>query len=139
MRNYLLLVVAWSIAIQARGEVTAVEVLAGEWNRTECLVHFSLPAFKNQTLGLRARSGAVLPLQVDGDGVASFVLPSLAKGKTKIFKLVIPGPPIKRQVIVVQRKDKLRFSSNGTTLMEYQAEPGALPREDIKKVFARGG
>jgi hypothetical protein len=139
MRYYLLMAAGLSIAIPARGEVTAVEVLAGEWNRSECLVHFPLPEFKNQTLGVRAQGEAVLPLQVDGDGVATFILPSLAKGKSKLFELVIPGPPAKAQVSVQRKGKKLRFSFNGKTLMEYQAEPGALPREDIKKVYTRGG
>jgi len=139
MRKLLLVAAGLFIAIQARGEVTAVEVLAGEWNRTECLVHFPLPAFKNQTLGLQARGGKVLPLQVDAAGMATFILPSLAKGKTKLFELIVFDSAKKGGVMAERKEEKLRFSFGGKTLMEYQAEPGALPREDIKKVFTRGG
>ena len=65
----------------ARAEVVAVEVSAGEWDRTETLVHFPLPGFKSITLGLRSKGGPMLPLQVDRSGVATFILPKLAKGK----------------------------------------------------------
>ncbi|SVE61584.1 uncharacterized protein METZ01_LOCUS514438, partial [marine metagenome] len=38
----------------AHAEVTAIAVEADDWSRSETLVHFPLPEFKNKTLGLRA-------------------------------------------------------------------------------------
>ena len=86
----------------ARAEVVAVEVSAGEWDRTETLVHFPLPGFKNITLGLRSKSGPVLTLQVDRAGVATFILPKLAKGKAAFFDLVTEHPRLP-PVILVKR------------------------------------
>ena len=123
----------------ARAEVVAVEVSAGEWDRTETLVHFPLPGFKNTTLGLRSKGGLVLPLQVDRAGVATFILPKLAKGKAAFFDLVTENPRLPPVILVKHAKDKLRFSHQGKTILEYQAEPGALPRKDIDKIYARGG
>ena len=123
----------------ARAEVVAVEVSAGEWDRTETLVHFPLPGFKNTTLGLRSKGGLVLPLQVDRAGVATFILPKLAKGKAAFFDLVTENPRLPPVILVKRAKDKLRISHQGKTILEYQAEPGALPRKDIDKIYARGG
>ena len=36
-------------------------------------------------------------------------------------------------------KNKLKASASGHDLLEYQAEPGELPRPDIKTLFTRGG
>ena len=42
--------------------------------------------------------------------------------------------------IVVERAGKkLKATSGGKTLLEYQAEPGEFPRDNIKPIFRRGG
>ena len=123
----------------AHGEVKSIEVDAGNWDRLETPVYFPLPGFKNKTLGLRTKGGTMLPLQVDHEGVAAFILPNLAIGKTAFYELITEGPSNQAAILVKRVKNKLRFSHEGRTIVEYQAEPGPLPRKDIDKIFARGG
>ena len=121
------------------GEVATIEVDAGNWDRLETLVYFPLPEFKNKSLDLRAKGGALLPLQVDHEGMAIFILPKLAKDKTASYTLISQSPRNKSTILSKRVKDKLRFSHEGRIILEYQAEPGPLPRKDIDKIFARGG
>ena len=139
LRLAFLLIVFIHVIPAARAEVVAVKVSAGEWDRTETLVHFPLPGFKNTTLGLRSKSGPMLPLQVNRAGVATFILPKLAKGKTASYTLTTQSHRNKSTILTKRVKDKLRFSHEGRTILEYQADPGPLPRKDIDKIFARGG
>ena len=123
----------------AHAEVAAIEVEAGNWSRSETLVHFPLPGFKNKTLSLRAKGGPMLPLQVDHEGMVTFILPKLAKGKTILYTIAPKGPSSQATILVKRVKDKLRFSHKDEIILGYQAEPGPLPRKDIDKIFARGG
>src|SRR5262245_5042882 len=65
-----------------------VNVAAGSLDRTDCVVSFPIPKpAKAQAYALRSDSGQRLPLQVDPDGTATFVLPSLKAGTTARLRL----------------------------------------------------
>ena len=119
LRLALLLIVFIHGISAAHAEVVAVEVSAGEWDRTETLIHFPLPGFKNITFGQRSEGGPVLPLQVDRAGVATFILPKLAKGRATIFDLVTEHPRLPPVILVKRAKDKLRISHQEKTILEY--------------------
>ena len=76
----------------AKGSVS-ISVAAGSFDRRETVVTFDLPAnFKGTSYGLRDEKGRVLPLQVDAQRRATFILPELAAGKTKTYRLINVKP-----------------------------------------------
>jgi len=56
-----------------------------------------------------------------------------------LFTLISSAPGSVPQITVAGEKNKLKATLSGRTLLEYQAEPGELPRGDIKQAFVRGG
>ena len=133
MKHFLFLGAAsMSIAATAAPKVT---VHAGDYTRRNTVV--SLPLKNANGKALRAADGALLPLQ-SREGITSFILPELAKGASTTFEVVpLPTP----QNVIEAKRDgsKVKFSLNGKAVFDYQAEPGELPREDIKPSYIRGG
>ncbi len=127
------------LASNVAAELVAVEVHARDRNRTGALCELALPAFKGRTLNLRMKDGTRLPLQVDAQGRATFILPRLAKGKSVVLELETEAAPTKRQVLVTRQGRKLRMAFDGNVIAEYQAEAAELPRQEIKPVYRRGG
>ena len=63
-----------------------VTVDAGSHDRKDCVVSFAMPRrLKAKAYVLRDGSGNRLPLQVEPDGTATFVLPALKAGATGRF------------------------------------------------------
>jgi hypothetical protein len=94
-----------------------------------------------KSYGLRDDLGRVIPLQIDAERNASFVLAELKAGATKTYRLVemksalsaVPG------VEVIGERDRLTIKAAGRLLFGYQTEPGEMPSSDIKPIFKRGG
>ena len=122
---------------------TYVTVAAGSFDRKDNVVSFSMPKGLNfQSYALRGDAGDFLPLQVEPDGTATFVLPELKAGATKRYQLVgqtTNAGAIAQGVQSVNDHGRLTISASGRNVLTYQAEPGELPRPDIKPIFRRGG
>lgn len=119
------------------GADRSIQVEAGGYARENSVVSFpSGPA-----VGLRNKSGQFIPLQFDPDGRrAWFILPSLAKGETATYEVEANGKADAKSMNRIQKNGKkYAFRTGERLLMEYQAEPGELPRENIKSLFVRGG
>ena len=82
---------------------------------------------------VRSSSGNVYAVQ-DGE----FQLPRLVKGAKETFEIV-DAKPKPDEVLIQRTGKKLKITAKGKLLMEYQAEPGEFPRENIKPLFRRGG
>lgn len=116
-----------------------VSVAAGDFDRRDTVVTFTLPQEAGQPRSLR-REGKSIPLQMESGSRASFLVDDLKKGSQAFYLLSEQNPPEAEDGIAASRdKTKLKFSAAGHPLVEYQTEPGALPRDDIKPIFARGG
>src|SRR5688572_29947199 len=94
----LLLIIVAVVALMTNGELSAakrqayVSVAAGAHDRYETVVSFALPTeFKGDSYALRDASGQLLPLQIDSERNASFVLPALKAGQTKKYQIVVAG------------------------------------------------
>jgi hypothetical protein len=89
--------------------------------------------------GVKDGSGTFYPVQIDGDR-ALFQLRKLAKGEKQTFELVDHVPPTSQDEVAVARSGKkLKITAKDKLLIEYQAEPGDFPRDNIKPLFRRGG
>ena len=137
---------AFVMSAPAADNTFVVTVEAGDFDRRDTMVEFTLPeAMKNNTLALQSKSKAV-PVQKEKDGRVSFVVERLMKGKRATYELTI-GRTVagwERQVTARREQGKVKFgfaraAGAELSLLDYQAEPGAFPRDDIKAVFRRGG
>src|SRR5687767_4402783 len=81
----------------------------------------------------RDEAGKLHPIQ---DGC--LLLKELPRGKQLKFQLV--NETARHGAVEVKREGKkLKVSTAGKPLLEYQAEPGEFPRDNIKPIFRRGG
>jgi hypothetical protein len=142
----LLLIVVAVIALTANGELNAgnrhayVSVAAGSLDRRETVVSFALPAdFKSGSYALRDDSGQMIPLQIDSERRASFVLPALKAGQTKTYRLVPAGSKAAPGVDFTRRNDGVDFKVAGRNVFSFVTTPAGLPANDIKPIFLRGG
>jgi hypothetical protein len=87
---------------------------------------------------LRDSTGAELPLQVDADGRAWFVLPSLESGQQRVYTLVITGGDDGRSQ-ATRNGDAITATVSGRPVVTYLGGPGRLPSPDIKPAYQRGG
>jgi len=119
-----------------------VTVEAGEYGRTNTWV--SIPVAAGLERYHWSKGGPKkFWAQVDGTN-ATFYIPALAKGAVTNLPL---NPSLQpwAGLETVRAGSKLACSTvnsaegKATTLFEYQPEPGAFPREDIKELFRRGG
>ena len=113
-----------------------LSISPGESAREQVLVEFDLPK-GTQVNAARDSEGKLHPIQKRG-GRGSLLLRTLPKGSE--VKLTLVGDSAKDEPVKVERAGKkLKVSAAGKALVEYQAEPGELPRTNIKPIFRRGG
>ena len=137
---------AFVMSVSAADKTFVVMVEAGDYDRRDTVAVFAVPeAMKNGTLALQSKGKAV-PVQKEIDGRVSFVVERLMKGTRATYELTADRTAVgsERQVTARREQGKVKFGvtrSRGAVLplLDYQAEPGAFPREDIKPAFRRGG
>jgi len=121
---------------------TYVKVAAGSLDRRDTVVSFRLPKdMKAKFYALRDESGRDIPLQVDADRQATFVLAELKAGATNKYRLVELKTKASSSggVHAIKVRDKVAIDVAGRKAFAYQAQPGELPANDIKEIFRRGG
>jgi len=154
----LLLVVIAALALSTNGELTAakrkpyVSVAAGSFDRRETVVSFALPPKPKGNVydardaydlhdawALRDASGRLIPLQIDPNRRATFVLPALRAGQTKTYDLVAVTAKAKPEVDFKYRSDAVDLKIGGRSVFSFVTFPSGLPSKDIKPIFLRGG
>ena len=120
-----------------------VTVDAGSHDRKDCVVSFAMPRrLKAKAYVLRDGSDNRLPLQVEPDGTATFVLPALKAGATGRFQLEeakANNVASSKMVQLVRDSDRLTISASGRKVLTFQGGAGELPSPDIKPIFRQGG
>ncbi|HMG33745.1 MAG TPA: PmoA family protein [Blastocatellia bacterium] len=117
-----------------------ITIFAGKADRRDTIVSFSLPAdLAAKAYALVDDSGRVIPLQVDSERVATFILPVLSAGSSKTFTVrELKTAEAGSQVQLSAANNQLIVSASGHKIFAYQTE-GQLPSPDIKPIFKRGG
>lgn len=120
---------------------TRLTVHAGDADRVETPVSFKLPDTVRGVNALKAPGEPVIPLQVDPDGQATFILPRLAGGESKTFELITA---MRAAVVgeIMEAKataGAVEITWRGKRVLRYNTEPTELPRPDIKPIYRRGG
>jgi hypothetical protein len=137
---------SFMVSVSAADKAFVVTVEAGDYDRRDTAVAFAVPELmKKDTLVLRSRSKAV-SVQREKEGRATFVVERLKKGERATYELTSgrTASTLEKQVTALRDQSKVKFGfarPGGAVplLIEYQAGPGAFPRDDIKPVFRRGG
>lgn len=114
-----------------------ISVIAGRLDRDHAIVSFDYPGGAGQTLALRDRRGAELPVQVDADGIARFVLPRLAAGERATFDLVPATARPTQGATASELEDVVRLSVGGATVVDFQLH--SQPPAGVKELYSRGG
>ena len=129
--------------VSASGETIQLTVSAGDFERRDAIVSFPLPAALAGKTALQLQSGtdAAIQLQVDARGTAWFIEAHLRQGVTKNYRIIPVNKPADAGagVQAVRAGTRLEFRVQGKSVVSYQAEPGELPRPDIKPIYRRGG
>src|SRR6185503_2471461 len=112
----------------------SLTISAGDVDREHVLVEFDLPKGTQNSVDIE---GKLYPVQVSG-GRGWLLLKSLPKGQQLKGRLG-KATDINETVKVERAGKKLKVSAAGKPVLEYQAEPGEFPRQDIQPLFRRGG
>jgi hypothetical protein len=126
----------WTALPLLAADLEMITVSVGDHDRENTIVSFRLEQSLAHSAVLLA-NGESCHLQTSADGIASFVLDHLARGEElqlKPGRLDAPPPPQPKW-----DKNKLKIGSALQPRLEYQAQPSALPRTNIKQLFQRGG
>ena len=124
----------------AEGPVAEVTVFAGEHERIGTVVSFALPEGAGDgAYHLEDAAGQTLPLQVDAERQAWFVLDRLEAGAERTYRLIPSDVSPNTDVQVVRGEGDLPVLVRGDTLLVYRPDVDELPRSDIPPVYARGG
>jgi hypothetical protein len=122
-------------------------VEAGRVDRIDSVVSFALPpSVTGESLQLRVADadtddGPTVPLQIDKDRRAWFILDSLKAGDTRQYTI---EPTLDREervqrVDAIGERDGLTLRLLQRPVLRYQADRSEPPRSDIKPIFRRGG
>jgi hypothetical protein len=117
-----------------------ITVTAGESWRRHTPITFKLPP--DGATGawvLQAPAGTLLPLQVDEDHNATFILPALARGATTRFTLLPRNNPARTQVTAQREGTVLKLDSPLCPLLRYQMEPSEVPGPEVSPHYRHGG
>lgn len=121
----------------ARAWTHRVTVAAADVERAGQVVEFGLPANAKGATVVKADNGATLPLQVDTNGTARFVVPAQKAGEVLTFTL---GEGRTAGGVQVQKATgRLHILVAGKPAFDYQMDKEALPRADIKPELKRAG
>ena len=120
----------------AAADMRMVTIAAGDYDRKNTVITFAWQGAADREVALTG-SGKSFPLQINGDGTASLLLDELGKGKELGLHVGVPvqGPP---RLNARWDKAKVKAGPGGAPWLEYQGEPSALPRANIKQALQRG-
>jgi hypothetical protein len=123
--------------VPSGGTGQRLTVSAGDLDRTDTIVTFPWPAADaGKTFLLRDAQGGARPMQVDGQGRATFVLPSLKAGAQAAY-VVEAGSAPAGATAVPDGDDGVKLNLGMTTVLRYQTK-GKLPA-GIGANYLRGG
>lgn len=116
----------------------AVTVAAAERDRAAQLASFPLPEDAPRPPVLKDDMGRLLPVQVDGEGLATFLVPAQKGGEALRFTLVA-GVAATPGVEVSTEAGNLQVNGAGRPVFVYRMDKDALPRPEIADIYRRAG
>jgi len=137
-----LLVPSLGLSLSQAHAAVSITVEAGAYDRAGSAVSFQLPPEAREFTHLQAAGESPTPVQIEANGLATFVIASLSKGTTKSYQL-IKGAKTDASASDSVRAERagsvLKLSVDRRPALQYQAEKSELPRADLQPIFRRGG
>lgn len=130
---------AAALASSAAARDFRLTVAPADVDRAVQVVSFPLPPDTAKPAALRDATGATVPLQVDADGTARFVIVTQKAGESLTFTLTSTLTPGETGVTVTPDHGDLHISIGGRPALFYRMDAAALPRADIDPKFKRAG
>lgn len=112
---------------------------ATDADRSGQVIAFTLPADAPKPAEIRDAEGRSIPLQVDANGTARFVVAAQKAGETKVLTLVPARDSARAIVSAVSASGALTVSIAAKPVLTYRTDKEALPRADIDPKFKRAG
>jgi hypothetical protein len=113
-----------------------VMVAAAGVDRLAVAGSFMLPSGAPSPAALRGADGRNLPLQIEANGVARFVIPAQRAGETLVFTPVA-GAPAPANITVTRHPSEVGITVGGRPALAYQLDKDKLPRPDIDPRYRR--
>lgn len=138
----LLLLGAFALNVGAASQAAKnyrVTLPAADVDRLVQAIEFTLPTDGFGATVARGAGGAELPLQVQADGRATFVVPEQKAGETLTFVLATGRGAQPAGVETKRVAGRLEFTVAGRPALAYQMDKDALPRPDIRPEYKRAG
>ena len=120
----------------------AVRVETGPEAHSNAVVRFLPPDESFPSVGMLMSQSPpqAVPFQKAADGNIVFVLPSIGAQSIKRFTLSArPSAANQNRAYAYPENGQVKVSASERKVFIYQGEESALPREDIKPLFKRGG
>lgn len=128
--------VAFALFHSAAQAVVSITIAAGDFQRRDCPVVFSLSDKPSGTYSLVGPDEERVPLQVDGFGRASFIEPHLAKGSSKTYRIEASSAAA-TQVSATRNGSMLNVAFGKQPILAYQMEAGPVPT-GVSESFMHG-
>jgi hypothetical protein len=116
-----------------------VVLAPAEVDRAGQVITLQLPADAPKSAALRDANGRSLPLQIDADGTARFVVPFHRAREPLTFALTSGSGMPREGVAVAPDRGDLRLSVGGQPVFYFRQDRDAVPRADIKPHLLRAG
>lgn len=133
------LVVGCLLASSLAAKTHRVTVSAHESDRAAQLASFALPSDAPKPAALQAADGTVLPLQVDGEGLAWFIVPAQKGGEELTYTVTEAAVAAANGVEVTQEAEELKVVAAGRPVFAYRLDKTAVPRPEIPDHYKRAG
>ena len=140
MKNYCsFILLTLSVLFFSCRNTYKINVEAGGFDRLYSTAKFKLPESLNgNEYHLVDENEKTVPLQIDIDRNAWFIVDSLSAGEEKNYSIV-PGNIENNEVIYEKENGAVSFQINNRELIKYHFQETPLPRENIDPVYKRGG
>lgn len=128
--------------IQAEQAAYRLLVQAGTFDRINTPVSFKLPEDMVGKSYQLISEGESVPLQVDGQGNAFFLLDSLSAGASRVYQVEeVTGDELDTQSVIraIQTNGQVTLSVSDQPVITYRSEKDEMPRPGIPEIFRRGG
>jgi hypothetical protein len=114
-----------------------INVAAADSDRAAVVVSFSLPAGAPRDVAVTG-PGGTLPVQVEADGNARFVVAQIKAGESPGFTLA-PAAPTPNSVVGLPTAGQVLLHVQGKPVLDYWMQEEPLPNDKVDKKFLRSG
>jgi hypothetical protein len=116
-----------------------ISVASAPVDRCGIVVRFALPPEATPSVVLRDEQDREVPLQVERDRQACFIVADQAAGQTRTFRLVAGAPKAAGGVEIKEQGGGLQIAVDSVPALSFRTDKSVVPRTAIAEKFKRAG